>query len=315
MNINAYQYFTALARELNMTRTAQKLGISQQALSTQILRLETYYGVQLFERIPRLRLTYAGKLLYQYSVQVSGLSMRIKDALHEVRAGERGQIFIGTTAKRSYSILPQVFPPFHREFPGIEVCMQEASTPSLIQNMLEEKTDLTILITSINHPDVVSVPLMEERSLLMVSDEVLRQYCSAQYSYLLQNSHTLLSIRYFKDCPFILNSTENRVRKNCDFIFAANGIVPHVIFSSTNAMNLAQLASQGLGATFLNSSTRPETIQNLHCFMIEGISEPEILKISYLRTHFLSQPAQRFIEIAREHLPKTTALPQNTPEW
>lgn len=315
MDINAFHYFTLLAKELNMTRTAQKLGISQQALSNQIARLEKYYGIALFERSPRLELTYAGKLLFQYGLQVSNLTMHIKDELQEVRSGGRGQIFIGTTSKRGYTILPHVFPPFHAEFPSIEVCMVEGRSPDLIRDMLEERTDLTVLVSKIDHPDVISVPLMEERSLLMISDDALRKYCPEQYDYLLANKHTMLSIRHFQHCPFILNSVGNRVRKNCDDLFEANEIVALIIFSSTNAMNLAELASRGLGATFLNSSTQTDSTRNLHRFMIEGISELEILKINYLRTHYLSKPMLRFIEIAREHLPKNTALPQHAIQW
>ena len=51
----------------------------------------------------------------------------------------------------------------------------------------------------------------------------------------------------------------------------------------------------------------------MHRFMIEGISDLEILKISWLRTHYLSAPAKRFIALAQETLPKTTALPEPGP--
>ena len=62
MNLTSLSYFVEVAKELNMTKTAHKLHISQQALSFHIQKVEDYYGVPLFERKPLLRLTYAGEI-------------------------------------------------------------------------------------------------------------------------------------------------------------------------------------------------------------------------------------------------------------
>ena len=63
MNLKSLEYFIEVAQDLNMTTAAQRLYISQQALSAQIQKLEQYYGVTLFERQPRLHLTFAGEEL------------------------------------------------------------------------------------------------------------------------------------------------------------------------------------------------------------------------------------------------------------
>lgn len=314
MNTNVYLYFTTLAREGNITRTAQKLGISQQALSAQVARLEKHYQVQLFTRTPKLELTYAGKRLLDHCLQFNVWNSQLEGELREIHDGERGQIFIGTTAKRGFTAVPQIFPAFHNEYPNIEVSLVEGSVSEFTQDLLSERTDFVIAISQINHPDIISLPISEERSILFVSDEVLRKYCQPQYDYLLAHKHAMIPISFFKNCPFILNSANNRVRKNCDQLFSSYNIVPNIIFSSANAMNLAQLATMGMGATILNSSTPPDTVHSLHRFLIDGLSHSEILKISYLRSHYLSRAARRFIELAQELLPKNTALPQNTIE-
>ena len=54
MELNSLYYFSELAKDLNMTRTAQRLYISQQTLSNHIARLEDYYGTRLFNRKPSL---------------------------------------------------------------------------------------------------------------------------------------------------------------------------------------------------------------------------------------------------------------------
>ena len=60
MNIDSLYYFAELAKDLHITRTAERIHISQQTLSNHIIRLEEYYGVKLLNRHPKLSLTYAG---------------------------------------------------------------------------------------------------------------------------------------------------------------------------------------------------------------------------------------------------------------
>ena len=75
MDFRSLQYFIAVAQELNFTRAAEKLQMSQPPLSSQIKALEEELGVQLFIRGKRrLTLTEAGTLLLQRAVQMMELS-------------------------------------------------------------------------------------------------------------------------------------------------------------------------------------------------------------------------------------------------
>ena len=68
MNYNHLRYFWAVAHEGNLTRTAEKLNLSQSALSVQIRKLEDRLGHALFERRGRqLHLTEAGRITLDYA--------------------------------------------------------------------------------------------------------------------------------------------------------------------------------------------------------------------------------------------------------
>ena len=61
MELVSLYYFSELAKDLHMTRTAERLYISQQTLSNHIARLESYYGTPLLYRKPAMSLTPAGE--------------------------------------------------------------------------------------------------------------------------------------------------------------------------------------------------------------------------------------------------------------
>ena len=70
MNFQNLEYFVETAKALNITKAAEQLHISQQALSNHIIKLEEELGCRLFERRRGLQLTYSGKQLYKSAEQI-----------------------------------------------------------------------------------------------------------------------------------------------------------------------------------------------------------------------------------------------------
>ena len=69
MGLRGLRYYLVAAEEMNFRRAAEKLYITQQTLSVHIQKLEKQYGVQLFERKPKLMLTPAGAAARHCSCQ------------------------------------------------------------------------------------------------------------------------------------------------------------------------------------------------------------------------------------------------------
>ena len=73
VNFLHLKYFLMVAEELNITRAAERLYISQQSLSSHISNMERELNVKLFTRSPKLALTYAGDQLVQTATQIIDL--------------------------------------------------------------------------------------------------------------------------------------------------------------------------------------------------------------------------------------------------
>ena len=108
MNFLNLSYFLVAAQELNFTRAAQKLYISQQTLSNHIHRLEVELDTTLFERTPTQRLTPSGKALEKFAKQVLFLQSQFNNELHEIKEERVGELTIGCTRTRARVLLPRI---------------------------------------------------------------------------------------------------------------------------------------------------------------------------------------------------------------
>ena len=99
-------YFSEAAKDLNFTKTAQRLFISQQTLSNHIARLEEAYQVKLFERKPRLMLTSAGETLLSFARDYKTSEENLKAQLTDISQRESAQLRIGCTPHRTSIVMP-----------------------------------------------------------------------------------------------------------------------------------------------------------------------------------------------------------------
>ncbi|MGW7045711.1 LysR substrate-binding domain-containing protein [Streptomyces avermitilis] len=109
MNVHGrdLRYFTSVAEELSFTRAAERLFISQPALSKQIRMLEKQLGVVLFERDRRtVRLTAVGKALLPHAREVLAAWQAAEAAVEEAKTAERSTLVIGMSTSPGRGLLP-----------------------------------------------------------------------------------------------------------------------------------------------------------------------------------------------------------------
>ena len=136
MNRNHLALFHAVAQAGGISRGAERLHVSQPAVSKQIKELEAALGLRLLERLPRgSRLTDGGKLLAQYVQRLAVVEAEAARAIEEFRGVKRGRLAVGASTTIGAYLLPQVFGEFHRRHPEIELQLEIANT-EVIQNML-----------------------------------------------------------------------------------------------------------------------------------------------------------------------------------
>ncbi|MFC3994324.1 LysR family transcriptional regulator [Nocardiopsis sediminis] len=116
------RYFTAVAEELHFTRAAERLYVSQPALSRQIAQLERSLGTPLFERRAReVRLTPAGEALLEAARKTTEAWSAGKRAARAARAAGEGELRLGFEATGAGSLSTRARVLFEQRNPGVTV--------------------------------------------------------------------------------------------------------------------------------------------------------------------------------------------------
>ena len=174
MDLISLYYFSELAKDLHMTRTANRLFISQQTLSNHIQRLEDYYGTKLFHRKPALSLTTAGEFVLGFAGVVNKEQVNLKDILSDIAQQERGVLRFGASALRLNMCLPAILPQFSARYPNVELRITDTVTAQLEPLVLDGSLDFAVTLNGEEHPRLVTQLLMDDQVYLCVADSLLR---------------------------------------------------------------------------------------------------------------------------------------------
>lgn len=156
--LNAIKAFEAAARHLNLTHAAEELGVTQGAISKQVIALEDYIGTKLFERAPSgLVLTDEGRSVRE--TVTPAFAMLNQTFTRFSRRPPRSNVFrVSTVASFAAFILVSRLDDFEKALPGIEL---ELLTSDRLIDLSSEEVDLSIRFGRGMWDGVVSRPLVD----------------------------------------------------------------------------------------------------------------------------------------------------------
>ncbi len=172
MELRQLRYFVAVAEELNFTRAARKLRISQPPLSAQIRQLEKELGTPLFRRLARgAELTDGGKLLLE---QARIILKQVDDAALGVRRrarGETGRIIVGSAGYYCHPIILKVLRKCHTLYPQLTIVheLEVTNNPLLIAWLRTGRIDVCLAPLPIDDSEGLTLePLVDEDCVIVL---------------------------------------------------------------------------------------------------------------------------------------------------
>ena len=248
MNFTNLHYFVTVAEELNISRAAQKLFTSPQALSEQIRRMESIYDIKFFQRTPRLQLTYAGERFLRFARHVLEQEKELAIELDEISSHKRGKLSVGFTVFLQRAIVPNLLPRFHRENPYVELDIQTGQSKPLVHKLLEGHLDLSICNFSGDLPPGIKVDqTFHNRFCIAIPKCFLLKRGMPTDAERLTHAdlYTLL-----QEEPLLTNISGTQSRHLTDLYLDSLGLSAAPLIQLNEMNSLLHLCAEGMGITF-----------------------------------------------------------------
>lgn len=170
MELRTLQYFVTVAEELNITRAAEKLHMSQPPLSAQIKNLESELDTVLLIRDKRrLKLTESGQLLYRRAKDILSLAERTRSEVLAMGEGMRGTISIGLVEGMAPDIAAEWFAGFMKQHPNVRFRILDGSTDDLLEKLRSGIISLAVITSPCDHSLLHSFHVGEEQMAALMS--------------------------------------------------------------------------------------------------------------------------------------------------
>lgn len=232
LNYNHLRYFHAVATEGHLGRAAEKLNLSQSALSVQVKQLEERIGHALFDRVGRrLELTEAGRIALDHADRIFAAGEDLLATLNQSRT-DMSPLRVGALSTLSRNFQLQFLRPLlSRGDCGI--VLKSGNTKTLLADLEQLKLDV-VLTTEIPQGAVSG----------LAAQKIAEQPVGIHGKPGLLNHDTLAEL--LKNAPLIL-PTESVIRTGFENIAAKYGIRPRVVADVDDMAMLRLLARDGMG--------------------------------------------------------------------
>ena len=163
MELRSIQYFVQVADEGCITRTADKIGIAQPALTRHIKQLEAELGTQLLTRLPRgVRLTTSGRDFLDHA---RSIMLEVSRASKHVRGNGQtphGKVVMGTSPTLAPLLLPGCVARARQQCPTVTLQVVEGFSPQLLDALLTGRLDLAVMTNPPRTTALALTPLCSE---------------------------------------------------------------------------------------------------------------------------------------------------------
>lgn len=175
MELRVLNYFLATAQEQNMTRAAEKLLVSQPALSRQIADLEDELGVKLFIRQPRkLILTPAGRYLQEQAREILTLADKTKQNL-QFTSVISGDLTIGAGESYGMQRVMSVVSDIIKDYPLVNIDLFSGSYATTEAKLNNGTIDFAVIMGDLplTNYEVLQLPEKDQWGVLMPASDPL----------------------------------------------------------------------------------------------------------------------------------------------
>ena len=291
MDLRGLHYFSVVAEELNFTRAAQRLCMSQPPLSNQIKALEEELGTPLFLRGGRtLQLTEAGKVLYRRAAQLLDLAERTQEEVSSLAMGLSGTLCLGSVAGLAPFLAARWLSGFREEYPLVRFEIVNGSSDDIIDQILRGHIELGLIAAPYDDEHLEGIPVGDEPWCAIMSE---RNPLAAE-------PDTPLPLKELAGKPLIVPHRRSRVDEIRSW-FRQAGAEPVIIGEHSNYVDVLAMAQADVGISIF-PQTAPRAMPGIVCRRIVEPSHQARYLLVRKRNASISELSQTFLDFVTDYL-------------
>ena len=285
MEIQQLQYFKTVAQLQHMTRAAEKLSISQPALSKSISNIEQELGIPLFDRQGRsIFLNRYGQLFLESVEVILAEYEKVMKKFEDITRPGHGEVSFGFIHTLGMEVVPELMAVVQKKYPNMEFSLTQATSLNLLKRLEEGAIDLCL-------SQEVESKIIDIEWIELWSEEL---YVIVPTNHPLASKETI-ALHEIKGEPFISIKKGNSLRHFIDKRLKEAGITAKTTFAGEEMHTVAGFVGAGLGVSIIPN------IKGLENFNIKkiSVSTPRCVRnigVAWAKNRFLSPTANEFKE-------------------
>lgn len=163
MNLQELRYFAAVVEFRHFGRAAEACNVSQPTLSSQIRKLEEELGVTLLERTnKRVDVTPVGRQILEHAHRALAEAGQIESVARAARDPLVGALRLGVIPTLAPYLLPLIFGPLRKAYPGLAIELWEDQTRLLVEGLRSHRLDAALVASCLGTNEITETELFAE---------------------------------------------------------------------------------------------------------------------------------------------------------
>lgn len=239
LKLDQLHTFLEVVERGTFSAAADRMGISQPAVSLQVRQLERRLGVRLIERVGKQATpTMAGLSLIEHARRIDAAVSSALDDMATFQDGALGRVRIGTGATACIYLLPPVLRDIKQRFPDLEISVRTGNTADVLKALEENSLDVGLVTLPAAGRMFDVTPVLDDAfvAITAVDDDGLPDVVTPAD----------LATR-----PLVLYEAGGNTRRIVDRWFADAGVAPAPVMDLGSVEAIKELVGAGLGCSVL----------------------------------------------------------------
>lgn len=295
MELRQLEYFHMASRMHNITRAAERLGVSQPNITVAIKKLEAELGVQLFDRRQKqLFLTSEGEVFLS---RIERALQNIQDAVLEVndyKQLQKGSIKIGIPPMMGAYMFPKIFSSFRHQYTHLDVFLYEEGSITIRSQLERDELDFGIIIITDAAPPLEVLQMTTNQLMACVPENSPL----AEKGYISAEDIAASDVIMLKEGAYLRELVKQKME--------AYDVAPNIILESNQVITIKGLVANGVGIAFLLDFVA----ENTPGIRALPLKTPIFVDIglAWKRGRYVSKAAQSFIDFCQSNLKQLTLM-------